>query len=321
MLSPKDISQIESERISLNQVKNQIERFKKGFKSPRLSASATAGNGIIRFSESEIEEYSKIYEESEKSVLKFVPASGAATRMFKPLFEFLDENQNNEIINSFFECLSDFAFYNELKLSFEKTYGHSIEQALAGENYHDILKFLLLEEGLGYGNLPKGLLTFHQYEGNSRTPLEEHIQEGIMYANNADLINIHFTVSPAHHHLFVKRATQAISELAQNLKINIDYSFQEPSTNTLAVDLENNPFRAEDDTLLFRPAGHGALLENLNNLDADIIFVKNIDNVLPDRLKGDTVTYKKLLAGVLLCYQDKAFTLLHLFDKGEYVKK
>lgn len=321
MFTTEDISQLESQNISLDQLQHQVESFKKGFKSPNLVAPATLDNGIKKFSREEQVRYSNLYETSKKATLKFVPASGAATRMFKPLFEFLDSNHQNETIDTFFKRLKEFAFYSELKQSFKNTYGYSWDETQYDKKYQDAIRCLLLEEGLSYGSLPKGLLSFHRYENGSRTPLEEHIQEGISYANNQGTIKLHFTVSPKHHDLFVKKSNQIISNSEQIIDVDITYSFQKPSTNTLAVDLENNPFREQDGSILFRPAGHGALLENLNKLDADIIFIKNIDNVVPDKLKEDTIFNKKMLAGVLVKYQEKAFDLLKRFDNGENVEQ
>ena len=174
--------------------------------------------------------------------------------------------------------------------------------------------------GLNYGALPKGLLKFHRYANGVRTPLEEHLVEGALYAaGKTGQVNVHFTVSTEHKALFSQLVEEKVAEYAKKygVSFNVSFSEQKPSTDTLAADMENKPFR-DNGKLVFRPGGHGALIENLNDLDADIVFIKNIDNVVPDRLKGDTVTYKKLLAGVLVTLQQQAFQYLKLLDGGHY---
>ena len=190
---------------------------------------------------------------------------------------------------------------------------------MAEGKYKAVVEGLLGSEGLNYGRLPKGLLKFHRYESGARTPFEEHLVEGAHYAKDGKgCVLVHFTVSPEHRALFEALAQEKKADLGRELEAEFDISFseQKPSTDTIAVNADNTPFRNADGTLLFRPGGHGALIENLNDIEADVVFIKNIDNVVPDRLKADTVTYKKLLAGVLVGLQAQAFAYLDELDEG-----
>ena len=331
MFTEKDEKQIAEHGLSREQIDYQIEKFKSGFPPSDLVKPAKAGDGIVKFSDDQIEKFVSYYEENLSSlkVVKFVPASGAASRMFKNLFAFMDEykgtdadyekltsKQGKGSMYAFFKEIEKFAFYDLLKTQFE---GETLEEALLKKKYVEILKKLLGEKGLNYGNLPKGLLQFHNYPKGSRTPVEEHIVEGAAYAKNAKgELNIHLTVSPEHQHKFEEHIAEirAMYESEYNMKINIEYSQQKPSTDTIAVDLANEPFRNADGSLLFRPAGHGALLSNLNDIDADIIFLKNIDNVVPDKLKSETILYKKVIAGVMLNYQEKVKSAAQALNNG-----
>ncbi|WP_349861861.1 DUF4301 family protein, partial [Bacteroides cellulosilyticus] len=259
----------------------------------------------------------------DKVVVKFVPASGAASRMFKNLFEFLGADYDvpeTKFEKTFFEQIEKFAFYNDLNAACEKAFEKNIPALMAEGDYKAVVAALLEAAGLNYGALPKGLLKFHRYEDGSRTPLEEHLVEGALYAANKNgKVNVHFTVSPEHRRLFENLVADKAAVYAKKYGVdyNVTFSEQKPCTDTIAADMNNQPFR-DNGKLLFRPGGHGALIENLNDLDADIIFIKNIDNVVPDKLKGDTVLYKKLIAGVLVALQQKAFAYLELLDSGRY---
>ena len=260
---------------------------------------------------------------TDKVVVKFVPASGAASRMFKNLFEFLGADYDvpeTKFEKTFFEQIEKFAFYNDLNAACEKAFEKNIPALMAEGDYKAVVAALLEAAGLNYGALPKGLLKFHRYEDGSRTPLEEHLVEGALYAANKNgKVNVHFTVSPEHRRLFENLVADKAAVYAKKYGVdyNVTFSEQKPCTDTIAADMNNQPFR-DNGKLLFRPGGHGALIENLNDLDADIIFIKNIDNVVPDKLKGDTVLYKKLIAGVLVALQQKAFAYLELLDSGRY---
>ena len=315
MFSGKDKLQVQNRGSELQTVTAQIENFKKGFPYLSVMEAASVGNGIIQLDEGKRAENVLRYEEKVSAgikPLKFVPASGAASRMFKSLFEALEacaenENEDETLIKhasarQFLVNKEKFAFYADLKEVFRK---NNLEEKC--KNWID---FLLNEKGLNYGSLPKGLLKFHDYPSGSRTPFEEHLVEGAQYAkDNQNVARIHFTVSPEHQPGFEKLLADIKGKYEKELGVIFEVSFsrQKPSTDTIAVDLNNEPFREKDDSLLFRPAGHGALIENLNDLDADIIFIKNIDNVVPDKRKQPTVEYKKALAGVLLKYQEKIF--------------
>lgn len=338
MFSEKDLEQIKAKGISQAKLAEQIKNFEEGFPFMELQKAATIGDGILKFEESEIDEYIKMYEEEmpNHQIYKFVPASGAASRMFKSLFSFMEKYDGSaEAIKefesdtsfgsvfNFFKNIKQFAFYESLRIVISKN-GANLDDLIANKKYGEVLRFLLTSTGLNYGGLPKGLLEFHQYENSTRTPLEEHLVEGANYCKDKDgKVDIHFTVSPEHKALFrekVRSAGQPLSNELQSL-FKAYFSEQQSYTDTIAVDLENQPFRNADGSILFRPAGHGALLENLNTIDADIIFIKNIDNVVPDKLKPSTYRYKKLLAGVLIKYQKQLFDYAKQLEKVENISE
>ena len=300
MFLEKDFSQINELGIDLETVYQQINDFKEGFPFMQLQKAATLNDGVMKLTEEQLESFTALYEKkiSKLIPLKFVPASGAATRMFKSLFSYLEEGKSDKSTDQFFDKLSDFAFAEDLKKILP---GNADNQM--------IVDYYLTRKGLDYGSLPKGLLKFHKYENESRTALEEHLVEGVNYANNEGNVKLHFTVSPEHLSRFLKLLNKAVPVYEEkfNVKYDISFSEQRRSTDTIAVNMDNTPFREKDGSLLFRPAGHGALLANLNDITADIIFIKNIDNVVPDRIKQPTIAYKKALAGVLLKFQDRIF--------------
>ena len=326
MLSPKDLEQIERKGISEQQIKKELEEFKTGFPFLKLDAAASIGNGIIATSAEDVKRYTEAwnaYKAEGKKIVKFVPASGAASRMFKNMFAFLTADYDvptTDFEKTFFDNVVKFAFYPALNAMCEKNEGKNIEALMCEGNYKAVVANLLEAKGLNYGQLPKGLLLFHSYEDGARTPLEEHLVEGALYADSKGMVHIHYTVSPEHRTLFEKKVadTKDKYEKAYNVKYDITFSEQKPSTDTIAVNPDDTPFRHADGSLLFRPGGHGALIENLNEIPADVVFIKNIDNVVPDRLKADTVTYKQVIAGVLISLQEKAFEYLRLLDEGTY---
>ena len=326
MLSPKDLEQIERKGISEQQIKKELEEFKTGFPFLKLDAAASIGNGIIATSAEDVKRYTEAwnaYKAEGKKIVKFVPASGAASRMFKNMFAFLTADYDvpaTDFEKTFFDNIVKFAFYPALNAMCEKNEGKNIEALMGEGNYKAVVANLLEAKGLNYGQRPKGLLLFHSYEDGARTPLEEHLVEGALYADSKGMVHIHYTVSPEHRALFEKKVadTKEKYEKAYNVKYDITFSEQKPSTDTIAVNPDDTPFRNADGSLLFRPGGHGALIENLNEIPADVVFIKNIDNVVPDRLKADTVTYKQVIAGVLVSLQKKAFEYLRLLDEGTY---
>ena len=328
MLTHEDKELLAKKGISEEKIAEQLACFEKGFPFLKLSAAASVENGgIMKAEEKDFERYLaawNAYKDGEKKIVKFVPASGAASRMFKNMFEFLGadyDKPTTDFEKKFFDHIHDFAFYNDLNAACMDNTGKNIDALLSEQNYKAIVSNLLEAAGLNYGALPKGLLKFHRYADGVRTPLEEHLVEGALYAaGKTGKVNVHFTVSTEHRTLFEKLVAAKVGEYEAKYgaKYHISFSEQKPSTDTVAADMENKPFRDKDGKLLFRPGGHGALIENLNDLDADIVFIKNIDNVVPDRLKADTVIYKKLLAGVLVTLQKQAFEYLELLDSGHY---
>lgn len=316
MFSQKDLEQLKRKGISKDVIERQLEYFRKGFPFLKLDRAATIHDGIIRMTEEEIQSFENGFEKDlgPRRIYKFVPASGAATRMFKELYEFMSSGSDEESpsVKEVFDRLQDFAFYNELKtVTAEKNLPSGHKKALAAA--------ILSEDGLNYGNLPKGMLLFHKYANSVRTAMEEHLVEGAGYARNADgSVHLHFTVSPEHQVDFSALVDKKLERYAGLFEVeyHVEYSQQKPSTDTLAVGMDNQPFRAEDGSLLFRPGGHGALLENLNAIDSDIIFIKNIDNVVPDRLKPVTIRYKKALAGLLIQLQNKIFEYIRLLENN-----
>lgn len=326
MITLQDKEFLAQKGISEEQIAEQLACFAKGFPYLKLAAAASVDNGILAPATDMQKKYLDAwdaYTQTDKVIVKFVPASGAASRMFKNLFEFLGADYDTPqtgFEKTFFEKIENFAFYNDLNQACQNNTGKDIPQLISEGNYKAVVSALLESAGLNYGALPKGLLKFHKYEDGSRTPLEEHLVEGALYAGNKNgKVNVHFTVSPEHRPLFKALVDEkaAIYAKRYGVEYNISFSEQKPSTDTIAADMDNKPFR-DNGKLLFRPGGHGALIENLNDLDADVIFIKNIDNVVPDKFKGDTVLYKKLIAGVLITLQQKIFSYLQLLESGKY---
>ena len=326
MLQEKDLKQIAQRGISEEQIENQLHQFETGFPFLRLEAAAAVGKGIIAPTEDERKEYVRHWEQYKDEghrVVKFVPASGAASRMFKNMFAFLTADYDvptTDFEKTYFDNIEKFAFYNALNEKCVENCGADIKALIAKGDYKAVVANMLNADGLNYGQLPKGLLLFHNYPEGPRTPMEEHLVEGALYAASNGEANVHFTVSHEHMALFEKKVEEKKDGYAQKygIKYNISFSEQKPSTDTVAANPDNTPFRTEDGKLLFRPGGHGALIENLNEIDADVIFIKNIDNVVPDRLKQETVDYKQVIAGVLVTLQKKAFDYLKVLDTGNY---
>ncbi len=312
MFSKEDLQQINQHGLSLQQVEQQIENFRKGFPFLKVVRAAAAGDGVLVLDDKAVEAAVARYESQvdKLRVVKFVPASGAATRMFKELFEFVNEGKRGKGIDTLLDNIEKFAFWPELS------------QYLVPDSSDEEIVEAIVKQGLNYGSKPKGLVTFHSYAEGNRKAVEEHLVEGAEYARSGDEVFIHFTVSAEHMGGFwdVLGATQPYYEEHFGVKYNISFSVQKSSTDTIAVNPDNTPFRTEDGALLFRPAGHGALIENLNDIDADIIFVKNIDNVTTEARRGDTIKYKKALAGLLLDLQKQASAYLKALEQGEVDK-
>ena len=326
MLTQQDLKQLAQKGISEQQIETQLGQFKTGFPFLKLEAAAAIGHGIVAPTSDEGRKYVDAwqkYKAAGKRVVKFVPASGAASRMFKDMFAFVDadyDKPTTDFEKKYFDNIDKFAFYGELDAVCQKNNGKGIKELVKEGNFKAVAANMLKAEGLNYGQLPKGLLLFHNYPEGPRTPMEEHLVEGALYAASNGEAHVHFTVSHEHMELFKQKVAQKADMYAKKYGIAYDITFseQKPSTDTVAANPDGTPFRNSDGSLLFRPGGHGALIENLNEIEADVIFVKNIDNVVPDRLKGDTVLWKQIIAGVLITLQKKAFEYLELLDSGKY---
>jgi len=297
MLSERDLADLKNRGIRVEDVYQQVEFFRNGFPWMVLEKSAIVGDGIVKLSESEVDKWANQFDvlKSNLKILKMVPASGAATRMFKSLFEHISQGKSNNESDLFVSRFNEFAFAKAVK---------SICKSL---DSNELINTLLGEEGLDYGSLPKGLLAFHHDEDGSRTPLEEHLIEAAQYASDGKKARLHFTVSPEHRARFEKLVGTVLPKLQLKFGISyeVQFSEQKSATDTVAVRVDNQLFREKDGSLLFRPAGHGALLENLNELQADLIFIKNIDNVVPDAKRESTIRYKKAIGGLLLSITEK----------------
>ncbi len=321
LLTPSDILTLQKAGITTTKAEQQIQQLRHGLPMLKVEAAATVPSHILRLSTQEQDEMIALFDrtlmEGQLQVAKFVPASGAASRMFKALLAWVDndnlndnDNGNGNLPDEVDRVVSNiqrFAFYDALNALCRKETGEDIDALKAHHRERDILRLMLLPEGLNLSNQPKGVLPFHSYEEGTRTPVAEHIVEALAYAAaEGKKPQLHFTISPEHEELFV----QAIREAKDHNRVEISHSFQKASTNTLALDAEGNLFRTEQGELLLRPGGHGALIENLSELDADIVFVKNIDNVVPDHLKEPTIHYKKVLGGLLVSLRQRCFQWL-----------
>jgi predicted protein tyrosine phosphatase len=328
----KDIKQIEAKGLTLQQVESQVELFKSGIPFTNIAEAATIGNGIIGLNTQQIDDAIVNFEtkKNKASLLKFVPASGAATRMFKFLFQFVKEyNPHKESLNAyinkknlrdlalFLVGLEKFPFYNQV-VELLKSKSIDYDNLSTSEKALRFVNAMIDENQLNFGNSPKGLLPFHKYKSSHiSTAFEEHLYEAAIYASDDNKAELHFTISERHKDKFseeFKRIEEYV-EKTTGVCFDISFSYQHESTDTIAVTLNDQPFR-EDGKLVFRPSGHGALLKNLNALDADVIFVKNIDNVVVKQYKEEMAKYKKVLAGILLKLQTKAHRYMSLLDKA-----
>ena len=326
MLSQQDLNQLAAKGISEEKLNSQLEEFKTGFPFLKLEAAASVGKGIIAPTEADVKQYEEAWEQYKAqghSIVKFVPASGAASRMFKDMFAFADADYDvptTDFEKKYFDNIEKFAFYDALDDACRKNLGAGVKELISNGRYKDVARNMLNADGLNYGQLPKGMLLFHKYSEGPRTPMEEHLVEGALYAASDGKAAVHFTVSHDHLPMFKQRVAEKLDFYASKYGISYDITFseQKPSTDTVAANPDNTPFRNSDGSLLFRPGGHGALIENLNEISADVIFIKNIDNVVPDRLKADTVSYKQVIAGILVTLQKKAFDYLETLEAGAY---
>ncbi|NIS62439.1 MAG: DUF4301 family protein, partial [Proteobacteria bacterium] len=336
VFSREDLKQIRSLGITKEGVISQLEAFRRPKPYLHLTRPCTIGDGIRTITEEELPTLFEHHREAtdQGRCLKFVPASGAATRMFEfllwhcthePRMARADivsraeagERKCKDLLE-FMVRIDRFAFFDTLREVMANA-ALDIHALMERGRFTQVLDYLLTSHGLNYANLPKGLLEFHRYPDDSRTAFEEHLVEAAEYVrNDRGICHLHFTVSPEHREGFetLLEKVRPLYETKYNVQFRVDFSVQKQSTNTIAVDTENRPFRLEDGKLLFRPSGHGALIENLNDLEGDVIFVKNIDNVVPDRLKGPTFTWKKALAGYLVKVQKRIFSYVERLAAG-----
>ena len=332
----EDIQQIEKKGLTIKKVQGQIDLFKSGLPLINLQSAAVIEdgiNGIKKFDETQKQHYIKFFDSKRNaiSILKFVPASGAATRMFKTLFNFLDTyNLDEESINSYINRNRDsdlsvflvgiekLPFYNIVLKAVEKFYP-DYDSFWNDKQKLVFIKTMLDEDKLNYGFYPKGLLPFHKYKDHTATAFEEHLFESALYASSNGEATLHFTISEKYKHIFDAefKRIQDIVERKTKTKFHISFSYQKDSTDTIAVTWKDEPFREEDGRLVFRPSGHGALLENLNDLEADIIFVKNIDNVVVFQYENEVASYKKMLAGILLELQEQTFEHIKILKNNQ----
>jgi hypothetical protein len=336
MFSETDLRQIRDEGLEPEQVLAQIELFERGMTPIILNRPCAIDDGIVTIKRDEIAGLIARHEQAlqEFRVFKFVPASGAASRMFKSWWGVLEMGRFDDLKDkrAFFQDLKNYAFFQDLYSIITKK-GEDIFKLLNSKNEKTIVEYILTPKGLDYGNLPKALLKFHVYPGGARTALEEHLVEAAFYATKRDpcpcgahrrgSCHIHFTVSEDHRN-YVENYLSEVKSIYENLyevNLHIEISVQLPSTNTIAVDIANIPFRTKQGRLVFRPGGHGALLHNLKQIDGDIIFIKNIDNVVPDWLKTPTIIYKKILGGFLATLQEEVYRNLRLLHAEQMPDK
>ncbi len=323
-LSVKDFQTLQKKGISEAKFVEQLSMLKNGFPYLKIEAAVTPGHGLTVATPDLIRQSEDMwlnYLAGGGKVMKMVPASGAASRMFKDLYSFLNgksEKPDNDFMKKFFENIEKFAFFGRLNFLCLQLFGYSIDSLVKQGRYKDVVDVLLTKAGMNYGKLPKALLEFHKEMGGSRTPLQEHLVEGAQYAAGKDgSVHLHFTVSEEHLPLVEAKIEEikAVVEHAYGVKYDITYSVQKSSTDTVASLMDGTPYR-ENDELFFRPGGHGALIENLNDLDADVIFIKNIDNVVPDALRLPTITYKMMLGGILVGIKAKINQYCERLAKG-----
>jgi len=318
LFSPQDLRRIAEQGISPAEARAQLERLARGPHYANLERPCRAGDGIRRLSPEELARLGARWEtEAAKGRgMKFVPASGAGSRMFQSFSKIL-HGEDDPAAKAAMHELRRFPFYEALRDAMAAT-GLSLDNCLNDQDYQAVASFLLTEKGLNYASLPKALVLFHHYPEGSRTPLEEHLVEAAAYLKDSQgRCRLHFTVSEEHLPI-VKAFFQKIQTHYQTggTRYEVDFSIQKKSTDTLAADRQNLPFRDRNGELVFRPAGHGALLQNLEASGGDIVFLKNIDNVSPEGGSFEAVAYKKAMAGYLLEIQETCFAYLRRLEHG-----
>ncbi len=315
-LTDADRQQLKDKGISEQTLHKQLEQFSTGFPYLKIDSPSSVGAGILPVDDELrntcLARWNTFIADG-GDVVKFVPASGAASRMFKSLFAFINSDtdvpEEGSDVARLIADIKKFAFAADLDATVSRLYGKSVSELIAEKRYKDVISALVLPDGLNYGGLPKALLLFHRYDGNvCRTALEEQLAEAAeMAKGTSGAVRVHFTVSANHEELFKNKLAQAVPELEDKLgvKFEVSLSQQKPSTDTVAATPKNEPFRDNDGKLVFRPGGHGALIENLNDIDATVVFVKNIDNIAKAGLREQSVPYKQLLGGMLMIVRDR----------------
>lgn len=336
----KILNQITEHGVPEQELLDQLTMFKQGIPPMKLERPCTIDDGIFKLDNYNIEELLDLHNEAASlgKLLKFVPASGAASRMFKELLVLYNVQtsitlESLSILASqgdscasfccvFFNNIQNFAFFEKLKICMASN-GKDIESIINYDDLHEVLEYLFEPKGLGYANLPKGLIGFHMYNDKVRTPIEEHIAEAIACTRNSiDTTKVHFTVQDKYRSKIESHIEKCLEEYTLNgYNVSYELSTQESSTDTIAVDLNNRPFYDKDKLPTYRPGGHGALLKNLNDLEADIVFIKNIDNVVPSQYSSEIYLYKKILCGCLIKAQKEIFKYLSLIGTGNFDKR
>ncbi len=327
-LTKQDIAFFKNYGLTLEKVYRQLEAFSLGIPFTEIETTASIGNGIEVISEENQQKLIDFYDTKKNNleIVKFVPASGAATRMFQFLFEFLEDynpeelsltkylkTENHQQLSKFVKSIKDFVFLNAVRKNIRENYP-DFKPGTKGARVYLLVKTMLEEKGLNFGSLPKGLIPFHKYKKYSTTAFEEHLYEAAFYASVNNNAYLHFTFSKKHVPYFKEEFEAVKKRVSKKTKteFHISYSFQKKETDTIAVNIDNSLFRNSKNECLLRPSGHGALLDNLNDIGADIIFIKNIDNVVTEEFVEQITHYKKVLAGKLLWVQEKIFSYLKL---------
>lgn len=307
-LTKQQEEQLNKKGLTVQKIQAQLSMFKQGTKYMDLARPARLVDGIMHLGDEEFEEYLKQYESvyQSKDISKFIPASGAATRMFKNLYAYIESGELTPFVEAFFTNIQKFAFYTDLKKVIDNDQ-LQFDSLLENKSYKRILEYLLTDKGLSYGNLPKGLLAFHKSEDKVNTPIVEHVKEAKAYAG--DKADLFFTISEVYKEKFTNEIERALKEESAG-SMSYKITFQKPETDTIAVDKSFGPVVDDSGEVLVRPGGHGSLIANLNEIDSDIIFIKNIDNVCSEKYLQSTIDSKKVLAGVLLNVQKKIFSLI-----------
>ncbi|MEL1253375.1 DUF4301 family protein [Flavobacterium sp. DGU38] len=330
--SSADFVEIYNHGIPFENILKQLKIFKKGISKCNLISPATINNGILSLSDEDFKEKADFFDKNKENfkICKFIPASGAATRMFKFLIAFFNSYDiEKETINAYINRKTDndlsifivgmdkFPFFEAVYEKLKEVYPDFDTLPRDYKNYY-FIKFLLSSDYFDFANKPKAVLPFHKYKTHIANPIEEHLNECVHYVATNKTSNLHFTVSEAHQGLFEKAIAEVKEkvEAASGTQINISFSYQNKQTDSIAVDVKDNVFRSQKGSFIFRPGGHGALIENLNNIDADIIFIKNIDNVIQNNIDKITL-YKKALGGILIEAQQKVFGYLNAIEKEQ----